>query len=81
MDVRAGEDTIFRPYLAAVHAARRIVYVENRAANVPEIVESVRAAAERGVESVLVVPGELRHRVDRPSPLPVRVPAWMPGRR
>lgn len=58
-----AERTIFEQYRIAIAAARRSIYLENQAVTVPAIVTSLQEALERGVEVVVLVPGE-------PEPLP-----------
>ncbi|MFO1081720.1 MAG: phosphatidylserine/phosphatidylglycerophosphate/cardiolipin synthase family protein [Reyranellaceae bacterium] len=51
-----GERTILAQYLAALGAAREAIYLENQHVEVPEIVEALAAALQRGVEVALVAP-------------------------
>lgn len=57
-DVTAGETSIFEQYRLALGAARRTIYIENQALEVPGIVASLREALDRGVEVVLLMPAE-----------------------
>ncbi|HEY2707371.1 MAG TPA: phosphatidylserine/phosphatidylglycerophosphate/cardiolipin synthase family protein [Caulobacteraceae bacterium] len=57
-DVAAGETSIFEQYQLAIGAARRSIYIENQSLDVPEIVASLKAALERGVEVVVLTPAE-----------------------
>ncbi len=57
-DVAAGEISIFDQYRLAIGAARRTIYIENQAVEVPEIVAELTAALDRGVEVVLLMPAE-----------------------
>ncbi|SEN99528.1 phosphatidylserine/phosphatidylglycerophosphate/cardiolipin synthase family protein [Paenibacillus sp. OV219] len=54
--VHEGERSNFDQYCAAIHAARRSIYMENQYIAVPEILGSLRLALLRGVEIVAVVP-------------------------
>jgi cardiolipin synthase len=58
-DIAAGEHSIFEQYQAAITRARRSIYLENQFLEVAEIVSCLRDALERGVEVVLLLPGEL----------------------
>jgi cardiolipin synthase len=55
-DTAAGERANFDQYRAAINAARRSIYIENQHISVPEIVECLAKALERGVETVALVP-------------------------
>ncbi|MCP5339618.1 MAG: phosphatidylserine/phosphatidylglycerophosphate/cardiolipin synthase family protein [Sinobacteraceae bacterium] len=55
-DIAAGEQTNFEQYCRAIAAARRSIYLENQQADVPEIVEGLGRALQRGVEVVMLVP-------------------------
>jgi phosphatidylserine/phosphatidylglycerophosphate/cardiolipin synthase-like enzyme len=54
----AGEASILEQYRLALGAARRTVYIENQALEVPEMVAALHAALQRGVEVVLLTPAE-----------------------
>jgi phosphatidylserine/phosphatidylglycerophosphate/cardiolipin synthase-like enzyme len=53
-----GETSNFDQYCAAIHAARRSIYIENQYIDVPEIVECLRQALRRGVDIILLMPAE-----------------------
>jgi len=53
-----GERSITHQYLLAINAARRTIYLENQALPVPEIAFALEDALQRGVQVVLLVPGE-----------------------
>jgi phosphatidylserine/phosphatidylglycerophosphate/cardiolipin synthase-like enzyme len=53
-----GEAAIFEQHLLAIGAARRSIYLENQAFEVPEIAEALRQALERGVEVAFLAPAE-----------------------
>jgi cardiolipin synthase A/B len=55
-DVAVGERTIVAQYCSAIRSARRSIYMENQYVEIPEIVEAVHGALQRGVEVVLVMP-------------------------
>ena len=55
-NIAAGEQSNFDQYRAAIHAARRSIYMENQYVDVPEIVDCLHRALVRGVEVVLVMP-------------------------
>jgi phosphatidylserine/phosphatidylglycerophosphate/cardiolipin synthase-like enzyme len=57
-DIEAGERSNFDQYCAAITAARRSIYIENQHVEVPEIIDCLRQALQRGVEVVAVVPAE-----------------------
>jgi cardiolipin synthase len=57
-DAAAGETSIFEQYRLAIVAARRTIYIENQALEVPEMVAALDAALGRGVEVVLLMPAE-----------------------
>jgi phosphatidylserine/phosphatidylglycerophosphate/cardiolipin synthase-like enzyme len=69
-DIAAGERSIFDQYLQAVRAARRSIYIENQALEVLEIVAALEEALDRGVEVVVLLPGQPEDRVRRASRLP-----------
>jgi cardiolipin synthase len=48
----------FDQYRAAINAARRSIYIENQQIAVPEIIDCLRQALQRGVEIVAMVPAE-----------------------
>jgi phosphatidylserine/phosphatidylglycerophosphate/cardiolipin synthase-like enzyme len=56
--IAAGERSVVEQYLAAIDAARKAVYVENQFLASPEVLERLEAAVHRGVEVVVLVPGE-----------------------
>ena len=58
IDIAAGERSIFDQYRSAIAAARRSIYIENLCLEVAEIVSCLREALARGVEVVLLLPGE-----------------------
>ena len=55
-EVANGERTIFEQYLAAIGSARRSIYLEHQALDVPEVVAALHGALGRGVEVVAVLP-------------------------
>ena len=57
-DIASGERTNFHQYCAAIQAARRSIYIENQYVEVPEIVDCLRQALERGVDVILVMPAK-----------------------
>lgn len=60
-DIASGESTIREQYLAAIDAARRSIYIENQALSVGIILDCLKQAIERGVETVLLLPAEPEH--------------------
>jgi cardiolipin synthase len=60
-DIARGESTIREQYLAAIDAARRSIYIENQALSVGIILDCLKTAIERGVETVLLLPAEPAH--------------------
>ena len=52
-----GETSVFDQYIAAIDRAERTIYVEDQAIGSPKIVGHLKAALERGVAVVFVVPG------------------------
>jgi cardiolipin synthase A/B len=57
-EIAWGEQSNFDQYCAAINAARRSIYIENQAVDVPEIVDCLKRALQRGVELVLLMPAE-----------------------
>jgi phosphatidylserine/phosphatidylglycerophosphate/cardiolipin synthase-like enzyme len=57
-DIEAGERSITGQYLVAIKAARESIYIENQALPVPAIAYEIEQALKRGVQVVLLVPGE-----------------------
>ncbi|MGH0034533.1 MAG: phospholipase D-like domain-containing protein [Myxococcota bacterium] len=53
-----GEFSIFDQYIAAIDAAERTIYIEDQAIGAPKIVGHLRAALDRGVEVIFLVPGD-----------------------
>lgn len=56
--IAAGERANFDQYRAAIAAARRSIYMENQYLDVPEIIDGLQAALDRGVEVVALMPAE-----------------------
>jgi phosphatidylserine/phosphatidylglycerophosphate/cardiolipin synthase-like enzyme len=56
--IAKGEFSIYDQYRSAIHAAQRGIYIENQtpALGLPDIVEDIHAALERGVQVVCVIP-------------------------
>lgn len=50
------ERSILEQYQRAIDSARRTIYLQNQAIPVPEVARNLVAAAERGVEVVMLVP-------------------------
>ena len=57
-DIAGGERSILTQYHQAIGAARRSIYIENQAIPIPEVAVSLEQALKRGVEIVLLVPGD-----------------------
>ncbi len=57
-DSSAGESTIREHYLAAFAAAQRTIYLENQHPGELSLLTALAAALQRGVQVVMVVPGE-----------------------
>jgi cardiolipin synthase A/B len=55
-DIATGEKTIFEQYYTAIQAAKDSIYIENQALEIPEIIEALQEALERGVEIVALLP-------------------------
>jgi phosphatidylserine/phosphatidylglycerophosphate/cardiolipin synthase-like enzyme len=55
--IAQGEESALEQYLAALHAAREAIYVEDQAIGSPLVVDALDAALARGVEVVYLVPG------------------------
>jgi phosphatidylserine/phosphatidylglycerophosphate/cardiolipin synthase-like enzyme len=55
--IAGGESSVFDQYLAAIDGARRSIYLEDQAIGSPKIVGHLKAALERGVAVVFLVPG------------------------
>jgi phosphatidylserine/phosphatidylglycerophosphate/cardiolipin synthase-like enzyme len=56
--IREGEFSIYDQYISAIDAARRTIYLEDQAIGAPKVVGHLKAALERGVEVIFLVPGE-----------------------
>ena len=56
--IHAGEFSVFDQYVAAIDAAQQTIYVEDQAIGAPRIVGHLKAALERGVRVIFVVPGD-----------------------
>jgi cardiolipin synthase A/B len=69
-DVASGERSIFDQYVLAISAARRSIYIENQALELPEIVAGLHQALERGVEVVVLLPAQPEDRVREASRRP-----------
>lgn len=57
-DIASGERSNLEQYCTAISSARSSIYIEHQHIEVNEIVECLRAALQRGVEVVLVLPAE-----------------------
>lgn len=57
-DIAAGERTVIAQYCRAIRLARRTIYMENQYLELPEVVEALQGALQRGVEVVVVVPAQ-----------------------
>jgi cardiolipin synthase A/B len=57
-DITKGEVTIREQYLAAIRSAQRSIYIENQALTVGAIVDAIRDALVRGVQTVVLLPAE-----------------------
>jgi phosphatidylserine/phosphatidylglycerophosphate/cardiolipin synthase-like enzyme len=55
--IAGGESSVFDQYLAAIDGAKRSIYLEDQAIGSPRIVGHLKAALERGVAVVFLVPG------------------------
>ena len=56
-----GENSIWEQYCTAIDGARRSIYIENQAVEVPELVPLLDRALQRGVEIVTLVPRESKN--------------------
>jgi cardiolipin synthase A/B len=57
-DIVAGERTIIAQYCRAIRLAQRTIYREHQSLELPEVVEALHGALQRGVEVVLVLPAQ-----------------------
>jgi cardiolipin synthase len=57
-DIKVGERSNFDQYCAAITAARHSIYIEHQHVEVPDIIDCLRQALQRGVEVVAVLPSE-----------------------
>jgi cardiolipin synthase len=57
-DIASGEYSIFDQHMAAFRTARRSIYLEQHSVGVPQILNALQQALERGVEVVLLMPAE-----------------------
>ena len=53
-----GETSILDQYLQAIRAAQRTIYFENQAIGAPQVVDALHGALDRGVDVVVLVPGD-----------------------
>jgi cardiolipin synthase A/B len=60
-NIEEGEQSNFEQYCAAIKAARRTIYLEHQHIDVPEIIDCLRQALQRGVEIVAVMPAAAEH--------------------
>jgi phosphatidylserine/phosphatidylglycerophosphate/cardiolipin synthase-like enzyme len=63
-EIEAGERSNFDQYRAAITAARRSILIENQHIDVPEIIDCLRQALQRGVEVVAVMPAAAKVSAD-----------------
>ena len=56
--VHEGEFSVFEQYVAAIDAARHVIYIEDQYIASPDIVEHLHAALVRGVDVVYLVPAD-----------------------
>jgi cardiolipin synthase len=54
--IDAGEQSNYLQYCAAINAARSTIYIENQQIDVPQIIDCLKNALERGVEVVMLMP-------------------------
>ncbi|MGJ5817382.1 phospholipase D-like domain-containing protein [Paludibaculum fermentans] len=66
-NIASGEETNFHQYCTAIHAARRSIYIENQYVDVPEIVDCLLGALQRGVDVVLLTPAQPDVRLPVPA--------------
>jgi cardiolipin synthase len=57
--IAGGEFSVFDQYLAAIDGAERSIYLEDQAIGSPKIVGHLKAALERGVAVLFLVPGSV----------------------
>jgi phosphatidylserine/phosphatidylglycerophosphate/cardiolipin synthase-like enzyme len=57
--IAGGEFSVFDQYLAAIDRAERSIYLEDQAIGSPKIVGHLKAALERGVAVIFLVPGNV----------------------
>lgn len=65
-DIASGEGSIFHQYCAAINAARSSIYMENQYIDVPQIVDCLLSALQRGVHVILLMPAEPEVRLPVP---------------
>jgi cardiolipin synthase A/B len=53
-----GENSILSQYIAAIGAARRTIYIENQSIPIPQVASALEQALRRGVDIVMLVPGQ-----------------------
>jgi cardiolipin synthase len=58
-DIANGERSILDQYLRAIDAAQRTIYIENQSVPIVAVAERLEAALRRGVDVVMLVPGEV----------------------
>jgi phosphatidylserine/phosphatidylglycerophosphate/cardiolipin synthase-like enzyme len=56
--IAGGESSILAQYLEAIGAARRTIYIENQSIPIAQVSSALEQALQRGVDVVMLVPGQ-----------------------
>jgi len=72
--IEAGESSVFDQYIEAIDHAKRSIYLEDQAIASPKIVGHLKAALERGVAVVFLVPGNAHPEYQAARKIPATKP-------
>jgi len=72
--IAEGESSVFDQYLAAIDRAERSIYLEDQVIGSPKIVGHLKAALERGVAVIFLVPGSVHPEYRRARRIPATKP-------
>jgi phosphatidylserine/phosphatidylglycerophosphate/cardiolipin synthase-like enzyme len=75
-EIERGEHSVVEQYRDAIDAAQRSIYIEDQAIGAPEIVDRLKAALERGVEVVFLVPKDAYSEMATARGDPKNAPFW-----
>lgn len=69
-DISAGERTILEQYIHAINFAKKVIYIENQAFPIPQIVEHLDKALKRGVLILMLSNIEIEKSIKAPPATP-----------